>query len=308
MINIFKKDNAFIITLIVSILFLIVFYVLSYFQLIQSEESLSFIGEASRWCERISAGAFREPINTLTNLGFMVAGLYILYTLTNETSFNDFSGLNKITILYGVAVVYLGPGSMMMHGTNTEWGGWADNLSMVMYIIIPWLYNIYKMSEWSVNTFLKVYISIVVFYAVMRGLFGKVLLSDEDCDSIKELYKDKLVRIEDRNAFPARAHHKYNETDPDSWLHKTVQSLITSNLGDDYYLIQRVTVLRYRINDIFGDHYDGSWNVQSNKLLTENHFYGGVELSNREDFKGGEHKWCIRGALALGFVLGALVC
>ncbi len=122
----------------------------------------------------------------------------------------------------------------------------------------------------------------------MRGLFDKVLLSDEDCDSIKELYKDKLVRIEDRNAFPARAHHKYNETDPDSWLHKTVQSLITSNLGDDYYLIQRVTVLRYRINDIFGDHYDGSWNVQSNKLLTENHFYGGVELSNREDFKGGE--------------------
>ena len=168
MINIFKKDNAFIITLIVSILFLIVFYFLSYFQLIQSEESLSFIGEASRWCERISAGAFREPINTLTNLGFMVAGLYILYTLTNETSFNDFSGLNKITILYGVAVVYLGPGSMMMHGTSTEWGGWADNLSMVMYIIIPWLYNIYKMSKWSVNTFLKVYMSIVVFYAVMR--------------------------------------------------------------------------------------------------------------------------------------------
>ena len=61
---------------------------------------------------------------------------------------------------------------MMMHGTNTEWGGWADNLSMVMYIIIPWLYNIYKMSNWTVNTFMKVYFSIVIFYAVMRGLFG----------------------------------------------------------------------------------------------------------------------------------------
>ena len=23
-----------------------------------------------------------------------------------------------------------------MHGTNTEWGGWADNLSMIMYIIL----------------------------------------------------------------------------------------------------------------------------------------------------------------------------
>ena len=147
--NIFVKENAFIITLVVSIAFMIIFYLLSAFQLIQSTESIAFIGEASRWCERVSAGAFREPVNTLSNLGFMLAGLFILYKLTNETSFNEFSGLNKITILYGVAVVYLGPGSMMMHGTNTEWGGWADNLSMVMYIILPWLYNCYKMSNLS---------------------------------------------------------------------------------------------------------------------------------------------------------------
>ena len=170
--NIFVKENAFIITLGVSIAFLLIFYLLSVFQLIQSPESIALIGEASRWCERVSDGAFREPINTLSNLGFMVAGLFILYKLTNETSFNEFSGLNKITILYGVAVVYLGPGSMMMHGTNTEWGGWADNLSMVMYIILPWLYNCYKMSNWGVNTLLKVYFSVVIFYAVMRGLFG----------------------------------------------------------------------------------------------------------------------------------------
>lgn len=170
--NIFVKENAFIITLVVSIAFMIIFYLLSAFQLIQSTESIAFIGEASRWCERVSASAFREPVNTLSNLGFMLAGLFILYKLTNETSFNEFSGLNKITILYGVAVVYLGPGSMMMHGTNTEWGGWADNLSMVMFIILPWLYNCYKMSNWSQNTLLKVYFSVVIFYALMRGLFG----------------------------------------------------------------------------------------------------------------------------------------
>ena len=142
--NIFVKENAFNITLVVSILFLIIFTVLNYFQLLQSvtTDNLAIIGQASRWCERVSDGIFREPVNTLTNLGFMIAGLYILYKLTNETSFNEFSGLNNITILYGVAVVYLGPGSMMMHATNTEWGGWADNLSMVMYIIIPWLYNL----------------------------------------------------------------------------------------------------------------------------------------------------------------------
>ncbi len=170
--NIFTKENAFNITLVASIGFLVIFSLLSYFQLIQSIDTLGLIGEASRWCERVSGGIFREPINTLTNLGFMVVGIYILYKLTNEISFNEFSGLNKITILYGVTVVYLGPGSMMMHGTNTEWGGWADNLSMVMYITIPWLYNCYKMSNWSVNTLMKIYFSIILVYAIMRGLFG----------------------------------------------------------------------------------------------------------------------------------------
>ena len=71
--NIFVKENAFIITLVVSVLFLLVFYILSALQLIQSTESLAFIGEASRWCERVSDGAFREPVNTLSNLGFMFA-------------------------------------------------------------------------------------------------------------------------------------------------------------------------------------------------------------------------------------------
>ncbi len=172
--NIFVKENAFSITFIVSILFLIIFTVLNYFQLLQSvtAENLAIIGQASRWCERVSDGIFREPINTLSNLGFMIAGLYILHKLTNENSFNEFSGLNNITILYGVAVVYLGPGSMMMHATNTEWGGWADNLSMVMYIIIPWLYNCYKMSDARQNTFIKAYVAIVIIYSILRGKFG----------------------------------------------------------------------------------------------------------------------------------------
>ncbi len=171
MFNIFNRNNTFKISLFVSILFLVIFYILSYFQLIQSPDT-SLIGNMSRWCETVSGGIFREPINTLTNLGFMVAGLFILYKLNNEKSFNEFSGLNKITILYGITVIYLGPGSMLMHATNTEWGGWADNLSMVMYIIIPWLYNIYKMSNWSLNNFINIYFVIIFHYALMRGLFG----------------------------------------------------------------------------------------------------------------------------------------
>ena len=100
----------------------------------------------------------------------MVIGLYIFWVISNEdtNSDNEFYGKSKIAILYASAAVFLGPGSMLMHGTNTEWGGWADNLSMIMYIVIPWLYNVYKMSNWSQQTLINVYLSIIVIYSVWR--------------------------------------------------------------------------------------------------------------------------------------------
>ena len=159
----------------VSILFLISFFALSALGFIQSSESQSLIGDASRWCERVAGGLFREPINTLSNLGFMLVGLFIFFIITSDDkddNKNYFTGLTGVSILYASAAIFLGPGSMLMHGTNSLWGGWADNLSMIMYILIPWLYNIFRMSNWTVRRFLEIYFSIVVIYAVMRWISG----------------------------------------------------------------------------------------------------------------------------------------
>ena len=170
-----KHWQPFYISLVLSGLFVISFFVLSALGYIQSIESQGIIGDASRWCERVSGGLFREPVNTLSNLGFMVVGIYIFYTITTDTNTsanNYFVGLTGISILYASAAIFLGPGSMLMHGTNSGWGGWADNLSMIMYILIPWLYNIFRMSNWTVRRFLQIYFSIVVIYAVMRWISG----------------------------------------------------------------------------------------------------------------------------------------
>ena len=160
----------FYIALSISFIFLFVFFILSSFGLIQSSEGASLIGEASRWCERVSGGLFREPLNTLSNLGFMIVGLYMFWVICNDkqNSTNPFIGITPISVLYASVVIYLGPGSMLMHGTNTEWGGWADNLSMIMFIILPWLYNIYSMSSWTSKQLLSIYISIVMIYSIWR--------------------------------------------------------------------------------------------------------------------------------------------
>ena len=165
-----NKNYHFYLALSISTLFLFIFLALSYFGLIQSSESIHLIGEASRWCERVSGGLFREPLNTLSNLGFMVVGLYMFWVICNDRQdfTNPFIGITPISLLYASVVIFLGPGSMLMHGTNTNWGGWADNLSMIMFIILPWLYNIYSMSNWTPKKLISIYISIVLIYSIWR--------------------------------------------------------------------------------------------------------------------------------------------
>lgn len=167
-------SNPFFIALSITGLFTVVFFYLSSQGLIQSEEEAYLIGEASRWCERVSDGWFREPVNTLSNFGFVIIGLIIFWIISNENTSNDnlFFGVTGISLIYATAAVYLGPGSMLMHATNTEWGGWADNLSMVMYIVIPWLYNISLMAKWSIKKFIITYFIIIISYAVLRWLYG----------------------------------------------------------------------------------------------------------------------------------------
>tara|TARA_B100000029_G_scaffold511889_1_gene607089 strand:- start:412 stop:1365 length:954 start_codon:yes stop_codon:yes gene_type:complete len=167
-------EKSFFIALFLSGIFLMGYVILASQGLILSVEPGLSIGGISRWCERISDSIFREPVNALSNLGFMVAGLTMLYVLTNDLNKknNHFSSLNSISVLYAGAAIYLGPGSLLMHGTHTEWGQWADNLSMVMYIIFPWLYNLKEMGRWSSERFLVTYISIVVLYAYSRWVYG----------------------------------------------------------------------------------------------------------------------------------------
>ena len=59
----------------------------------------------------------------------------------------------------------------------------------------------------------------------MIGTFDKVLLSNEECNIIKSLYEDKLV-LREREI---RRQKNYYEIQNNSWLHKKVSNLISTN-------------------------------------------------------------------------------
>ena len=133
-------------------------------------ENEQAIGEISRWCERVSGGLLREPVNTLGNLAFVVAGLAIFLMLARDTeagtdSPNPFRSNTPIAVLYASAALFLGPGSMVMHGSHTRFGAWIDNVSMVAYVLVPWLYNLSVLGRWRPRTFFTIYGSTLALYA-----------------------------------------------------------------------------------------------------------------------------------------------
>jgi len=138
------------------------------------------IGEVSRWCERVSGGILREPINTLGNLGFVAAGLAMFLVLARDTlrrrpRTNKFIGNQPIALLYASASLLLGPGSMVMHGSHTFFGAWIDNVSMVAYILVPWGYNLMVLGRWRDRAFFVVYGSVLGTFAATYWLFGSGL-------------------------------------------------------------------------------------------------------------------------------------
>ena len=128
------------------------------------EQSTKGIGKPSRWCEMTQPGLVREPINTFSNLGFIVIGLLILIQIgrdesrATQSTNNPIIGRDLYAQFYGIAVIFLGPGSMAMHATHTNWGGWIDRVSMVCYITFPVCYNLARAFKWSKKTFSIVYL------------------------------------------------------------------------------------------------------------------------------------------------------
>lgn len=113
-------------------------------------------------------------------------------------------------------------------------------------------------------------------------LYNNLLLSDASIERIKIKYGDKLELV----TSDIRHHKSYHETNPSTWIYKLINDLVKKNMGDNYSIYTRVTILKYTPGDYFMNHVDGSHNTKLDPNLLE-HFYGGIELNNQDDFTGG---------------------
>lgn len=108
--------------------------------------------EGNCYCEAPAAPATvgKQPLNTWSNLGAVVAGLVILAIAERDRrrregasrSGNPMTAGGPYALAYGAVVLALGPGSMAFHGSLTRVGGWLDTLSMILFITFVLVYNL----------------------------------------------------------------------------------------------------------------------------------------------------------------------
>ena len=83
-------QKPFNLALVLSIVFMLTYITLGFSTNMIGLEPGMTIGGLSRWCERVSDGIFREPVNALSNLGFMFAGLCMFFVLTKDEKSKNF--------------------------------------------------------------------------------------------------------------------------------------------------------------------------------------------------------------------------
>jgi hypothetical protein len=91
------------------------------------------VGRGANFCEAARDGWVRQPANTWSNLGFVVAGLLVAWRAGRRDLLGDVLPRHAgIAPAYGCVVVLLGPASAAMHATQSELGGQLDLLSMYL--------------------------------------------------------------------------------------------------------------------------------------------------------------------------------
>ncbi|QBX56706.1 hypothetical protein EXE58_15395 [Nocardioides seonyuensis] len=88
------------------------------------------VGRGANFCEAARDGLLKQPANTLSNAGFVVAGLLVAWHARTRTPGQVMS--TSLATSYACVVVLLGPASAAMHATQSAWGGHLDMLSMYL--------------------------------------------------------------------------------------------------------------------------------------------------------------------------------
>jgi hypothetical protein len=108
-------------------------------------------------------GGWVQPANSLSNVGFVLAGLAIAWRASSPGRLGDvLPRLRGLPTAYAVVTVLLGPASAAMHATGSALGGRLDLLSMYLVASFAAAYALMRLVRRGSAFFFPVFGSLVV--------------------------------------------------------------------------------------------------------------------------------------------------
>ena len=129
------------------------------------------------FCESVREGVVRQPANTWSNHAVVLVGLLILATARLDRSrsvrseaLNPMTSRSAYPVVFGLATLLIGFGSMFYHASLTFVGQWFDVMGMYLVATFLLLYSGARLLSFRDHTFVLCYLAINV-------LLGYVLLT-----------------------------------------------------------------------------------------------------------------------------------
>lgn len=119
------------------------------------------VGRGAEFCEAARETLVRQPANTLSNAGFVLAGLLIAWHVGSQD--DPRAGLSRPRgTAYAVLVTLLGPGSAAMHASQSTVGGHLDTTSMFLLASFATAHALSRYRGWGDHAFAGLFAILLV--------------------------------------------------------------------------------------------------------------------------------------------------
>ncbi len=164
------RNNTFLLTALFAVFLLLLFFIA-----LTCHWFGSAIGVGGNFCEAARNGLLVQPVNTISNIGFITAGLYCakLITYSTETRNNIFYTTSFFPVFFCFLIVLLGPCSAAMHATETRIGGRLDMNSMYLFSGFMLAYSSSRLFKMKPVYFTLIFALSIIFCNI-AGLYHTV--------------------------------------------------------------------------------------------------------------------------------------
>ena len=133
------------------------------------------VGRGDGFCEAARDALVRQPANTFSNLGFVVAGLAIAWHAGRPGNVGSrLAAYRHLPTVMACIVVFLGPGSAAMHATQSALGGRLDMLSMYLVASLALAYATMRFWRRGIALFAATFTAGVLLCELIGELGGSV--------------------------------------------------------------------------------------------------------------------------------------